>query len=75
MLAHMNQEDCGLGLKEIIGISETILLSWQDFPNAPGIKAYKWEQKTLFIFFFKYVFYSLNICNTFIHVFVHLLSK
>ena len=41
MLAHMNQEDCGLGLKEIIGISETILLSWQDFPNAPGIKAYK----------------------------------
>lgn len=41
MLAHMHQEDCGLGLKEIIGISETILLTWHDFPNGPAIKAYK----------------------------------
>lgn len=41
MLAHMNQEDCVLGLKEIVGISETVLLTWPDFSNGPTMKAYK----------------------------------
>lgn len=41
MLAHMNQEECALGLKEIVGISETILLNWHDFPNGPALKIYK----------------------------------
>lgn len=41
MLAHMHQEGCSLGLKEIIDISETILLTWQDFSNGPAVKAYK----------------------------------
>lgn len=41
MLAHMNQEECGLGLKEAVGISETVLLSWPDFSNGPTVKAYK----------------------------------
>lgn len=45
MLAHMNQEECGLGLKEIIDISETILLTWQDFANGPAVKAYKQVDK------------------------------
>lgn len=41
MLAHMNREDCVLGLKEVVGISETVLLPWQDFSNGPTVKAYK----------------------------------
>lgn len=41
MLAHMSREDCTSGLKQIAGISETILIAWHDFPNAPPLKAYK----------------------------------
>ncbi|XP_031631806.1 GATOR complex protein MIOS [Contarinia nasturtii] len=45
MLARIKQEDCGLGLKDIIGISETVLLSWQDFPNGLPMKGYKSDQR------------------------------
>lgn len=41
MLAHMTREECVLGLKQIVGISETVLIAWHDFPNAPPLKAYK----------------------------------
>lgn len=41
MLAHMNREDCVLGLKEVVGISETVLLTWPDFSSGPTVKAYK----------------------------------
>lgn len=52
MLAHMNQEDCGLGLKDIIEkISETVLLTWQDFPTGPAMKAYKYERYVFFEFY------------------------
>lgn len=42
----MHQEDCGLGLKDIIGISETVLLTWHDFPNATPMKAYKYDSNS-----------------------------
>lgn len=41
MLSWMSREECILGLKQIVGISETILIAWHDFPNAPPLKAYK----------------------------------
>lgn len=41
MLAHMSREEYIMGLKQIIGISETVLIAWHDFPNAPHLKAYK----------------------------------
>lgn len=41
MIAHMIEENCATGLREVAGISETVLLGWQDFPNGPTLKAYK----------------------------------
>lgn len=41
MLAHMSREEYIMGLKQIVGISETVLIAWHDFPNAPHLKAYK----------------------------------
>lgn len=41
MLAHMIKESGAAGLKDVAGISETVPLSWHDFPNSPSLKAYK----------------------------------
>lgn len=41
MIGHMIEERCSTGFRELAGISETVLLSWQDFPNGQSIKAYR----------------------------------